>query len=57
MFPDLSNLGSCGFTGIYRQQTLICKQRILLIYIAGSLYPTPHQSWVFVLPYISDFLV
>ena len=31
MFPDLSHLGSYGFTGIYRQQTLIRKQSILLI--------------------------
>lgn len=31
MFPDLSHLGSYGFTGIDIQQTLIWKQSILLI--------------------------
>ena len=55
MFPDLSHLWSYEFTGIYRQQTLIRIQSILLILQGQYISPTPHQSWVFLFPYISDF--
>lgn len=56
MFPDLSHLGSYGSIHRNLQTTNFNLQRKNHTYIAGSISPTPHQSWVFLFPsYISDF--